>query len=62
VESNSGIILTGKTEVLGEKPVPVPLLPPRIACTTWSKRSGCGKVVAAKGHGEESRKRHGECS
>jgi hypothetical protein len=30
MESHSGMILTGKTEELGEKPVPVPLSPPQI--------------------------------
>jgi hypothetical protein len=26
------MILTGETEVLGDKPVPVPLCPPQILC------------------------------
>jgi hypothetical protein len=30
LESDGGIILTGETEELGEKPVPVPLCPPQI--------------------------------
>jgi hypothetical protein len=30
VESHGGIILTGKTEEVGEKPVPVPLCAPQI--------------------------------
>jgi hypothetical protein len=30
MESHGGMILTGKTEELGEKPVPVPLCPPQI--------------------------------
>ena len=29
VWSNGGMVLTGETEVLGEKPVPVPLVHPR---------------------------------
>jgi hypothetical protein len=29
-EAHSGMILTGKTKELGEKPVPVPLCPPQI--------------------------------
>jgi hypothetical protein len=28
LESDGGMIFTGKTEELGEKPVPVPLCPP----------------------------------
>jgi hypothetical protein len=28
MENDGGIIVTGKTEELGEKPVPVPLCPP----------------------------------
>jgi hypothetical protein len=31
VDSDGGMILTGKTEELGEKPVPVPLFPPQIS-------------------------------
>jgi hypothetical protein len=30
LESDGGMILTGKTEELGENPVPVPLCPPQI--------------------------------
>jgi hypothetical protein len=33
MESHGGMILTGKTEELGEKPVPVPLCPPH---PTWT--------------------------
>jgi hypothetical protein len=31
MESYGGMILTGKTEEFGEKPVPVPLYPPQIS-------------------------------
>jgi hypothetical protein len=30
MESDGGMILTGKIEELGEKPVPIPLCPPQI--------------------------------
>jgi len=30
MESHGGMILTGETQELGEKPVPVPLRPPQI--------------------------------
>jgi hypothetical protein len=33
LESDGGIILTGETEELAEKPVPVPLCPPQIVHT-----------------------------
>ena len=33
------MVVTGKTDVLGEKPVPVPLFPPQIPQgMTWNRR------------------------
>ena len=55
MESNSGIILTGKIEVLGEKPAPVSLLPPRITCTTWSRT----RAFAVRGWRLSPESRHG---
>jgi hypothetical protein len=38
LESDGGMILTGETEELGEKPVPVPLCPPHIPHgLTWAR-------------------------
>jgi hypothetical protein len=37
MESHSESIWTGKTEELGENPVPIPLCPPQIPCgLTWA--------------------------
>jgi hypothetical protein len=39
MESHGGMILTGETEELGEKPVPVPLCPPQIPHMSCHKYS-----------------------
>jgi hypothetical protein len=40
MENHGGMILMGKTEELGGKPVPVPLCPPQIPRGfTWAKKT-----------------------